>query len=126
MPYNAEAIHENFRDLAELRAFARWLVEQWDRVRVQPFEMKPEFAQGGGQVIWSYANHVVELMRTVLDLSEQDRMVIALPLIRLMVENAITSIWLYLEPENVRAVIHEGLRQRKAALENVLETAAEG
>jgi hypothetical protein len=65
-------------------------------------------------------------MRTVLALSEQNRLVIALPLIRLMVENAVTSIWLYLEPENVRAVIHEGLRLRKAALENVLETAAEG
>ncbi len=126
VPYNAEAVHENFRDLTELRAFARWLIEQWDRVRVRPFEMKPEFARGGGQMIWSYTNHVVELMRTVLALSEQNRLVIALPLIRLMVENAVTSIWLYLEPENVRAVIHEGLRLRKAALENVLETAAEG
>jgi hypothetical protein len=88
--------------------------------------MKREFDRGGGHVIWSYTNHIAELMRTVIDLSEQDRMVIAAPLIRLMVENAVTSIWLYLEPENVRAVIHEGLRQRKAALENIVETAAEG
>jgi hypothetical protein len=124
--YNTEAVHEKFRDLAELRGFARSLIEQWDRTRKQSFSVKTEFAAACGPVIWSYTNHVVELMRTVLDLSEQDRMIIAVPLIRLTVENSITSIWLYLEPDNVRAVIHEGFRQRRAAIGNLLETKAAG
>ncbi|BAS11828.1 hypothetical protein AHiyo8_01310 [Arthrobacter sp. Hiyo8] len=65
-------------------------------------------------------------MRTIIDLSEADRMLHALPLIRLMVENAMTAIWLYLEPSNARAIIKEGFRQRRAAFENLVETEAEG
>ena len=37
-----------------------------------------------------------------------------------------TSIWLYLSPQGTRAVLHEGLRQRKAALANILELETEG
>ncbi|BAS11754.1 hypothetical protein AHiyo8_00570 [Arthrobacter sp. Hiyo8] len=123
--YNAEAIHEKFHDLAELRAFARKQIAHWDRIRQESFEMKAEYVEGGGPMIWSYTNHVVELMRTVLDLSAQNRMIIAVPLIRLVVENAMTSIWLYLEPSNARAVIHEGFRLRKAAVENIIETGSD-
>lgn len=126
MAYNADTFHENFSDLAELRAFARGLISQWERVLKRTFVMKSEFAQASGPIIWSYTNHVVELMRTVLDLSEQNRMVIAAPLIRLMVENTMTSIWLYLEPGNARAIIHEGFRLRRAAVLNILEAGAQG
>ncbi len=54
-------------------------------------------------------------MRTIIELSEADRMLHAMPLIRLMVENAMTAIRLYLEPRNARAIIKEGFRQRRAA-----------
>jgi len=124
--YNAAALHDRFRDLAEIRAFARKLIAQWDRADNLPFEMKTEYIQGGGPMIWSYAKHSIELMRTVLDLSEQNRMVIAIPLIRLVTENAMTSIWLYLEPGNARAMVHEGFRQRRAALQDILQTGVEG
>jgi hypothetical protein len=124
--YNAAAVHDRFRDISEMRSFARWLIEQWDRTDAQDFVMRNEYVQGGGPMIWSYAKHSVELMRTVLDLSEQNRMVIAIPLIRLVTENAMTSIWLYLEPDNARAMVHEGFRQRRAALQDILLTGAEG
>lgn len=125
--YNAAAVHDRFRDLAEMRTFAHKLIGQWDRVREQGgFEMKTEYLQGGGPLIWSYTNHAVELMRTVLDLSGQDRMIIAIPLIRLMTECAMTSIWLYLEPDNARALLHEGFRQRRAAIQDILRAGFTG
>lgn len=89
--------------------------------------MKSEYVgAGGGAVIWSFSNHVVSLMRTVLDISEQDRVIIAVPLIRLMVENTMTGIWLYLEPSNIMAILKEGFTKRKAAIGNIIETGAEG
>jgi hypothetical protein len=88
--------------------------------------MKGEHVQGGGVMIWSYTHHAVELMRTVLDLSEQNRMIIAIPLIRLMTEDAMTAVWLYLEPRNARAVVHEGFRQRRAAFQDILASGAAG
>jgi hypothetical protein len=124
--YNASAAHERFQDLADLRRFARKLVELWDRGRGTSFKMKIEYINQGGPLIWSYTQHSVELMRTILDLSAQDRMVIAVPLIRLMVENAMTSIWVYLSPPATRAVVHEGLRQQRAAIADIIKVGAEG
>lgn len=125
--YNAAAVHENFRDLAELRTFASKLIEQWDRAQLKPFLMKIEYdGAGGGAILWSFTNHVVNLMRTVLDLSEQNRVIIAVPLIRLMVENTMTGIWLYLEPNNTWAILNDGFRQRKAAMTGVIGINAEG
>lgn len=125
--YNAAVVHERFADLRELRAYASKLIDDWDKSQTKPFYMKPEFdVQSGGPLIWSFANHVVNLMRTVLELSEKDRVLHSLPLIRLMVENTMTAIWLYLEPTKARAIIREGFRQRRAAFENLVETEAAG
>lgn len=125
--YNEAVMHERFSDLSEMRAYARKMIGHWDRSREKPFNMKSEFdVQSGGPFIWSFANHAVNLMRTIVELSEKDRMLHAMPLIRLMVENAMTAIWLYLEPSNARAIIKEGFRQRRAAFENLVETEAEG
>ncbi|NVM96077.1 DUF5677 domain-containing protein [Arthrobacter wenxiniae] len=125
--YNAAVMHERFSDLSEMRSYARKMIGHWDRSREKPFNMKSEFdIRGGGPFIWSFVNHAVNLMRTVIELSEKDRMLQAMPLIRLMVENAMTAIWLYLEPSNATAIIKEGFRQRRAAFENLVETEAEG
>lgn len=124
--YNPPVVHEKFNDLTELRAFAKRLIHAWDRDRDRTFKMKREYADATGPVIWSYTQHVVELMRTVLDLSEQDRIVIAIPLIRLAVENTMTSIWMYLYPGAARAIIHEGLRTRRAGIKDILEVGAAG
>lgn len=123
--YNAAAVHEGFHDLAELRAFARKLIVQWDRWQMKDLHIKIEF-EVGGPILWSFANHVVNLMRTVLDLSEKDRGIIAIPLIRLMIENAMTGIWLFLEPGNTWSILTEGFQKRKAAINGVIETGGVG
>jgi hypothetical protein len=123
--YNGAAVHEGFHDLADLRAFARKLIEHWDRWQMKPFHMKGEY-DVGGPILWSFTNHVVNLMRTVLDLSEKDRGIIAVPLIRLIVENTMTGMWLYLEPSNTWAILTEGFQKRKAAINGVIEIEGEG
>lgn len=123
--FNAPAVHERFEDLEELRVFARRLLRRWDREVARPFVMKREYAEVTGPLVWSFTNHVVELVRTVVDLSEQDRMIVGVPLIRLATENAMTAVWLYLSPAGGRAVIHEGLRLKRAAIDDVLRLGAE-
>ena len=39
--------------------------------------MKREFATTSGPMIWSLTNHTVELGRTVIELSEKDRILVA-------------------------------------------------
>lgn len=77
-------------------------------------------------MIWSYAHHAVELLRLVVTLSEEDRLVLAVPQIRLLLELAMTSIWLYLNPDNAAgALIHEDLRQKKATVDEALKAGHE-
>ena len=124
--FNTSAVHAQFQDLNSMRAFANRMIGYWDRDHGRTFNLKIEYAEATGPVIWAYTNHVVELMRTVLELSKADRMIVAVPLIRLILELTMTSIWIYLEPARVRGVIHESLRQRRAGIKDILELGAEG
>lgn len=124
--FNAIATHQRFKDVADLRTFAARLITLWDKDRTKPWELKGQYRESG-ILILSYTQHVVELMRTILELSKQDRMVIAVPLIRLTVENTMTGVWAYLSPSSAaRAIIHEGLRLRRAAILDILEVGTEG
>ncbi|WP_166999097.1 hypothetical protein [Paramicrobacterium fandaimingii] len=124
--YNARVGHEKFHDLNELRAFTERLIQLWDRDHDRPFKMKSEYAVGSGPLIWSFTQHVVELTRTILDLSRQNRMIIAVPLIRLSVENTMTSVWAYLVPDSAKAVVFEGLRNKKNTIAGIIKQNAEG
>ena len=84
------AHHENLPDPASIRAFMKKYIALWDRDAELPFEMMSEYVRGTGPIIWSLTNHTVELARTIVELSAADRMIIATPLIRLCVENAMT------------------------------------
>ena len=53
-------------------------------------------------------------------------MVVAVPLIRLLLENMITAVWLYLYPDRARALVHEGLRNRVAAIREIIGHGAAG
>lgn len=124
--FNAAATHQKFQDLAELRAFAGRLIALWDKDREKTWEIKNEYRESG-PLILSYTQHVVELLRTILQLSAEDRIVIAVPLIRLTVENTMTAVWAYLAPSTAaRAVIREGFRLRRAAILDILKVGAAG
>lgn len=124
--FNASLDHSRFKDLSELRRFMQRYIDLWDRDRGRGAEIKVEYAEGSGPVIWALANHSVELSRTILLLSEQNRLAVAVPLIRLLIENMITGIWLYLSPDSARSLVHEGLRNRVAAIREVIGHGAAG
>lgn len=117
--FNASVQHDRFKDLAELRGFVQRFIDLWDRERERGVEIKITHTKAG-PAIWSLANHSVELTRTILLLSEQNRLVVAVPLIRLLLENMITGVWLYLSPNSAPGLVHEGLRNRVAAIREVL------
>lgn len=106
-----------------VRACIQGLIDLWDRG--EPVEIQTEFAPAG-LVIWSLANHSVELSRSILALSSQDRLVVSVPLIRLLIENLVTSEWLYLMPNAGRALIHEGLRTKVAGMREATERGTDG
>lgn len=54
-------------------------------------------------------------------------MVIAVPLIRLTIENTMTAVWAYLAPAAAaRAILHEGFRLRRAAILDILKVGTAG
>ena len=118
--------HENLPDPASIRTFITKHIALWDRDAERPFEMKSEYVCGTGPIIWSLTNHTVELAQTIVELSAADRMIIATPLIRLCVENAMTAAWMLVTPDAVKATLHEGMRQRRAAIKEVLEQGLTG
>ncbi len=122
----SEQHHPLLRNAHEIRQFIAKLLKLWDRDGEKDFSMKSEFARGNGPMIWSLTNHTVELARTVVDLSAHDRMLVAMPLIRLSIENAMTAVWLLVSPDSAGALMHEGLRQRRAAIEQVVKLGATG
>lgn len=104
-----------------MRRFAEQVIAWWDRDRNRVFKMRTEYAQGSGPMIWTYATHTVELMRAVIDASERSRMTTAIPQVRLMIELAMTSIWLYLLPaEAAKALVHETIRQQRATVRDAI------
>jgi len=124
--FNEPVEHESFEDLDDLRRFVGTLTEAWDRSESGGIKIRRGYALAAGPVIWSLTHHSVALARTVMVLSEQDRLVIAMPLIRLQIENMVTAIWLYLTPEGARALVHEALRNRVAAVREVVQRGAVG
>lgn len=124
--FNGGVKHERFTDLADLRRFVQSFIDLWDRDRERGVEIKITHAQGSGPAIWSLSNHSVELTRTILLLSEQNRLVVAVPLIRLLLENMITGVWLYLSPNSAPSLVHEGLRNRVAAIREILGSGSAG
>ncbi|WPR91330.1 hypothetical protein [Microbacterium rhizosphaerae] len=125
--FNAPALHERFKDLAGMRAFAQQIIDWWDRDRGRDFKMKTEYVQGAGPIVWTYATHAVEVMRVVLRQSELGRMAVVASEVRLMIELGMTSIWLYLQPvPAAKALLHETLRQHRATVRDAIAVGHDG
>lgn len=123
----SDAHHESFRTPAEIRAFTRKLIALWERDRERPFDMKAEYANGAGPMIWSLTNHTVRLAQAV-DILATDgvSLLVAVPLIRLCIDNAMTCAWLLVSDKAAGGLVHEGMRQRKAAIEGIVQRGVAG
>lgn len=109
-----------FRDVDEIKEFIRNHIDLWDRERGRTLQMKAEFAKGTGPMIWALANHSVVTARALLLLINNGPLVAAMPQIRLMMDLALTAAWLSVHPNAAGALYYEHLRQRKAAIDEVL------
>jgi hypothetical protein len=114
------------RTADEIRGLISRLVRSWDRERGRGFNMKIEYAKAAGPMIWSLTHHTTRLSKTICDLSRTDDMLVAVPLIRLCIDNAMTAAWLAVDQQAAEALIHEGLRQRKNAVDGLVKAGAEG
>jgi hypothetical protein len=118
--------HPKFRDPNDIREFMVGLVKLWDRDRDDAFEMKAEYALGPGVLIWSLTNHTVELSRDIISMSERGRYLTAMPLVRLSMECAITAAWSLVAPGAAGGIVHEGVRQRRAVIAEIVRNGAYG
>ena len=109
-----------FRDLEEIKQFIRRHIDLWDRERGRALQMKAEFAKGTGPLIWGLTNHAVVTARALLLLISNGPLIAAIPQVRLMMDLGVTSDWLSVHPNAAGALYYEHLRQRKAAIEEVL------
>jgi hypothetical protein len=103
----------------EALAIMRELLDAWNAERPAS-RLSPSAHSAYGPMLFGHVAHVHSLAEGVLTLHHNNQTLVAMPLIRQMIEFTIRSIWLYLYRENLREVVWEGERQRK----NVLEAAA--
>lgn len=74
-------------------------------------------------VVFGHVAHTVQLSTAVADLHQAERGLAMMPLVRQVIECSIRAVWLEQYRENVRAVIHDGQRQRKAMLDSAVKAA---
>lgn len=122
----SDSVDRPFRDEADIRRFLVGLIDLWDRDCSKVFEFKSDYAVTVGPMILSLTHHAVELSKTILELSISQKMFVAIPLIRLVMDNAMTVAWLSVAPQSDGALIHESLRQRRNAVENIIKVGGEG
>jgi hypothetical protein len=103
------------REGATLSAI-RSLIQAWDADVERPIELVNRHNNATPQLIWTLANHATEATRTVVDLAAKGRMLVAMPLVRLALEAAVTCQWLSIDPGGAGAVFAEALRQRQVAV----------
>lgn len=107
----------------ELLAALRGHLSAWDS------DIGPTVTRAGqdplnSAMIYALARHTFGLARAVLALREAGCHVQSVPLIRQAIECAYTARWLSIYRDAALSVLHEGARQRRQALEPLVEVGA--
>lgn len=102
----------------ETRAVLAELIDLWNSHGHESFRIRPDIDVTGGLTIRALAHHTAKLSRAVLIGANAGLDVELVPLVRLSIECAMTAGWL-LVADGGRALAHEGMRQRRAALQGV-------
>lgn len=102
----------------ETRAILAELIDLWDSHGMEAFKLRPDMDWISGLTIRALTHHTVKLSRAVLIGATAGQDVELVPLVRLSIECAMTAGWL-LVADGGRALAHEGMRQRKAALTGI-------
>lgn len=105
----------------ETIATMREVIDAWHADR--PASELSKSARGlYGPLLFSHVAHVHQLAEGVLTLQAANQFVVAMPLVRQMIEFTLRAVWLTIYHENLPEMVREGERQRKNALEHAAKT----
>lgn len=103
---------------SQLRKLIADLCDLWDRDADEALaEYRSDVEPDRIVSIRTLVHHAVRTARALLVVDSATSGIEVVPLARLVFECAVTAAWLLVTPGSGRALIHEGARQRKAALD---------
>lgn len=107
--------------MTDQRAIIRRLITVWEtedgRKKV---DLRTDIDFQVSVVVRGLAAHAVDCARGVLTLYEAGQPVAAVPLIRALLEDAVTAGWVLVVPEGWKALVSEGSRTRAAVLDDAM------
>jgi hypothetical protein len=105
----------------DYRAVIRQLIALWDaNVDLQSIERDPEVPAEVLVIVRGIVAHAVDCARGVLTLYQASQPVAAAPLIRTVMEDAITAGWVLVIPEGWKQLVSNGSRTRALVLAEAL------
>lgn len=110
----------------EMRAEIGKMLKLWDTQKRGMVRLRDGLEPGAGFMIHALTNHVVRLTRAVLLETEAGLDVEIMPQVRLSIECAMTAAWLLVTDNAGSALMYEGARQRRVALEAMVKQGHSG
>lgn len=107
-------------DLAETRKVIETLCDLWDGIALGKTDYRGELDSARAIGIRTHAHHTVRAARAVLQLDSTTTGIEIVPLVRLIMECAVTAAWLLLTPGSGEALIRDGAKQRLKALRTLM------
>lgn len=99
-------------DTRDSRAVLRYLIALWESQDLtEEVSFLSERVQAG-LAVWALTSHAVECGRAVLTLYNAKQPITAAPVVRLLLEDAVTAGWLVVYPQNFRALVKKGVDER--------------
>jgi len=103
------------------RAVLRYLIALWDSQTLRGSVPIRDTHLEAGMSVWSLTFHAVDCARGVLTLYEAGQPIPAVPIVRVMLEDAVTAGWLSVFPDKHRALLKDGINQRKKLYRDLLD-----
>lgn len=97
------------------------LCDAWDNAAPGTVQYRGELDAARAVAILTHTHHAVRVSRAVLQLSHTTTGIELVPLVRLVMECAVTAAWLLLTPGSGRALIRDGASQRLKALNGITQ-----
>lgn len=108
-------------DIGRIRRVMESLCDLWDNATPGTVAYRGELDSARAVGIRTHAHHAVRASRAVLQLDLTTTGIELVPLVRLIMECAVTAAWLLLTPGSGHALIREGASQRLKALNTLIQ-----
>ncbi len=98
----------------------RYLIALWDAQPGSQVTIESERVHAG-LAVYALAAHAVDCGRGVLTLYEAGQPIPAAPVVRLMLEDAVTAGWLTVYPQNFPALVKKGVDERRKLFQDLMK-----